>query len=137
MLTLLQEIRTEPATPGLSLNLSLNTQDHHRSRTWGRSDGTVFWLNQTPGWGGDKAVEPLTSPTLHSSDCSELVGKLADHDPRLADERCKQNHREEFGVRDVRFLPRYPHFLPKPVPRGLGSGSPEAVPEAGAWEHSV
>lgn len=49
-----------------------NTQDHHRSRTWGRSDKTVFRLNQTPGWGGDKAVETLTSPTLHSSDCSEL-----------------------------------------------------------------
>ena len=69
-------------------------------------------------------MEALTSPTLHSSDCSELVGKLADHDPRLA-------------VRDVRFLPRYPHFLPKSVPCGLGSGSPEAVPEAGVWEHLV
>ena len=82
-------------------------------------------------------MEALTSPTLHSSDCSELVGKLADHDPRLADESCKQNRREEFGVLDVRFLPRYPHFLPKSVPCGLGSGSPEAVPEAGVWEHLV
>lgn len=49
-----------------------------------------------------------------------------------------------FGVGDVyldgygvRFLLRRPYFLLKSLPRGLGSDSPEAEPEAGIWEHAV